>query len=69
MEKLSLKTLRSSLTKYHLSLSFTYEANKKIAFFFLNLCENKITTDLYVKLTDTCQYLACTYLHPGHITS
>ena len=58
------------LNQFHPNLSFTYKSSKKeIAFLNckVNLFENKLTTDLYVKPTDTHQYLDYTSLHSEHI--
>ena len=57
------------LNQSHLNLNFTYESSKKeIAFLDCkaNRFENKLTTDLYVKPTDTHQHLHYTFLHPEH---
>ena len=57
------------LNKFHPNLSFTYESSKKgIAFldYKVNLFENRLTTDLYVKPTDTHQYLDYISSHPEH---
>ena len=57
------------LNQFHPNLSFTYESSKKeIAFldYEANLFEYKLTTDLYVKSTDTHQYLDYTFSHPEH---
>ena len=55
------------LNQFHPNLSFTYESSKKeIAFLDckVNLFKNRLTTDLYVKPTDTHQYLNYTSTHP-----
>ena len=55
-----LKSFMQKLNQFHPNLSFTYESSKKeIAFLDckVNLFENKLTTDLYVKPADTRQYL------------
>ena len=57
------------LNQFHPNLSFTYESSKKeIAFLDckVNLFENKLTTDLYIKPTDTHQYLDYISSHPEH---
>ena len=64
-----LKSFMQKLNQFHPNLSFTYESSKKeIAFLDckVNLFENKLTTDLYVKPTDTHQYLDYTSSHPEH---
>ena len=64
-----LKSFMQKLNQFHPNLSFTYESSKKeIAFLDckVNLFENKLTTDLHVKPTDTHQYLDYTSSHPEH---
>ena len=64
-----LRSFMQKLNQFHPYLSFTYEFSKKyIAFLdcLVNLFENKLTTDLYVKPTDTHQYFDYTSLHPEH---
>ena len=57
------------LNQFHPNLSFTYESSKKeIAFLDCkgNLFENKLTTGLYVKPTDTHENLDYTSSHPEY---
>ena len=57
------------LNQCHLNLGFTYESSKKeIAFLDcqVNLFENKLTTDLYEKATDTHHHLDYTSSNPEH---
>ena len=64
-----LKSVMQKLNQFHPNLSFTYESSKKeIAFLDckVNLFENKLTTDLYVKPTDKHQYLDYTSSNPEH---
>ena len=64
-----LTSFMQKLNQFHPNLSFTYESSKKeIAFldYEANLFECKFTTDLYVKPTDTHQYLDYTSSHPKH---
>ena len=64
-----LKSFMQNLNQFHPNLNFTYESIKKeIAFldWKVNLFENKLTTALYVKPTDTHQYLEYTSSHPEH---
>ena len=69
MEKMSLKGLCKNLTNFipiwALDMS---PVKKKIAFLEckVNLFKNKLTTDLYVKSTDTYQYLDYTSSHAEH---
>ena len=64
MEKMSLKALWKNLTNFiqiwvlHMSPAFL--ASK------VNLFENKLTTDLHLKPTDTHQYLDYTSSYPEH---
>ena len=63
------KSFMQKLNQFHPNLSFTYESSKKeIAFLDckVNLFENKLTTDFYVKPTDTHQYLDYTSSHLEH---
>ena len=67
IEKTSLKALWKKLNQFHSNLNFTCQSSKKeIAFLdcIVNLFENKLTTDLYVRPTDTYQYLDYTSSHP-----
>ena len=53
------KSFMQKLNQFHPNLSFTYESSKKeIAFLDckVNLFENKLTADFYVKPTDKHQY-------------
>ena len=63
-----LKSFIEKFKQFHLKLSFTYESNKKIAFldYKVNVFENKLTTNLHVKPTDTHKYLDYTSSHPEH---
>ena len=57
------------LNQCHPNLGFTYESSKKeIAFLDcqVNLFENKLTTDLYEKPTDTHHHLDYTSSNPEH---
>ena len=57
------------LNQLHPNLSFIYDSSKKeIAFLDckVKFSDNKLTTDLYVKPTDTHQYLNYISSHPEH---
>ena len=64
-----LKSFMQKLNQFNPNLSFTYESSKKeIAFLDckVNLFENKLTTALHVKPTNTHQYLDYTSSHTEH---
>ena len=64
-----LKSFMEKLNQFLPNLSFTYESSKKEVAFLdckVNLFENKLTTDLSIKPTDTHQYLDYTSSHPEH---
>ena len=64
-----LKSFIQKLNQFHCNLCFTYESSKtEIAFldYKVNLFENRLTTDLYVKPTGTHQYLDYTSSRPEH---
>ena len=64
-----LKSFMEKLNQFHQSLSFTYESNKKenaFSDYKVNLSENKLTTDLYIKPTDTRKYLDYNSSHPEY---
>ena len=57
------------LNQFYLNLRLTYVSSKKEIPFLdckVNLFENKLTTDLYVRPADTYQYLDYTSSHPEH---
>ena len=62
-----LKSFMQKINQFHPNCSITFDSSKnEIAFLEckLNLFENKLTKDLYVKPTDTHQYLDYTSSHP-----
>ena len=66
-EKLAL--FLNNLNNYHSNIKFTHESNKKhIPFLDLNmkLSGNKLSTDLYIKSTDSPRYLHYMSSHPEH---
>ena len=69
MEKMSLTALCENLTNLIPICALHMSPVKKETAFLdckMNLFKNKLTTDLYVKLTDTHWYLDFTSSHPEH---
>ena len=55
---------------YHPTIKFTWKwSNKKLPFLdvMVRLKNNKLSTDIYSKPTDTHQYLNYTSCHPSHV--
>ena len=62
-----IKNFVEKLNQFHPNSSFTYETSKKDITFLgwkVNVFENKLTTDLHAKPTDTHQYLNYTSSFP-----
>ena len=59
------------INSLHSTIKFTHEVSKShISFLDVTVSldnNNKIFTDLFIKSTDTHQYLLHTSCHPGHI--
>ena len=68
--KINLKIFLSSINSIHSCIQFTCNYSKEcLQFLDLSVSVDStghITTDLYVKLTDTHQYLLATCCHPNH---
>ena len=65
----SLNLFLKHLNKAHPTIKFTAEYSRyKINFLYVSVCRegNRLATDLYVKPTDTQQYLEASSCHPSH---
>ena len=64
-----LQTFLLSLNQFHADIKFTYESSKESTAFLdlkVSIKNIKIITDLYVKSTDSHQYLHYLSAHPNH---
>ena len=68
-EEEKLKFFLDDLNKYNPNINVTHESNRECISFLgltVGLLDNKVSTDLYIKLTDRHQYLNYSSSHPDH---